>query len=125
MTLNCIAAVGMLGVGVIGTQLLGSFQDKTIDSELAKANKAVHEKVEAPKQGIFGEYAAVDMEKVKELQPAEQELVKEIQDGSKKITLKKVVVFPILMFVCYILLIGFFKTRGGYRPVDLSAGSSH
>lgn len=34
--------------------------------------------------------------------------------------LGKMAMFPAFTFVCYLALIGYFKTRGGYKPVQLT-----
>jgi hypothetical protein len=39
--------------------------------------------------------------------------------------LAKVVFFPLFMLVCYLGLIAYFNSRGGYRPVDAAAGGGH
>ena len=36
--------------------------------------------------------------------------------------LGKMAVFPAFMLVCYLALIAYFKTKGGYKPVQLSGG---
>ena len=123
MTLNGIAGVGMLGVGVLGAMFLGNIQDTTIDSTLARRDATLHQRVMIPKSGLLGSYNAVDTEKIGELDEQARALIKEVQDGSKKTALSKVTVFPVFMLVCYLVLLGYFKSRGGYKPVELVTSS--
>ena len=69
LTLNAIAGVGMLGVGILGNPLMGFWQDTRIDEKL-KPNTALYaEFMESkPKESIFGSYKALDGRKVKELE---------------------------------------------------------
>lgn len=122
LTLNAMGAVGMLGVGVLGTMIMGNIQDRTIDVQLQARDSAVHAQVTEAKRGLLGEYRAVNQELVPTIAPEAQALVKDVQDRSKKTALKDVAMLPALMFVAYIILIGYFKTRGGYKPVELSGG---
>jgi hypothetical protein len=119
LTLNAMGGVGMLGVGVLGAMLLGNIQDKTIDHTLLSKDAAVHEQVTVAKQSLLGSYNAVDAEKVKALDEKGAALVKETQDSSKKIALKQVALLPAIMLVCYLIIIAYFKTRGGYKPVEI------
>lgn len=119
LTLNAIGGVGMLGVGVLGAMLLGNIQDTTIDKELLAQDAAIHEQVMEPKKGLFGEYNAVDMVKLEAADEATKSVVTEVQDASKKIALKEVALLPIIMLVCFLILIGYFKTQGGYKPKEL------
>jgi len=120
MTLNGVAAVGMLGVGVLGTQFMGNIQDKTIDRMLTETAPEVREMViDEERLSLFGRYQPVSGEKVAALPEEKQALVTEIQDNSKQEALKTIVIFPIFMLACYILLILFYKARGGYKPVDI------
>ena len=32
--------------------------------------------------------------------------------------------FPVFTFACYLALIGYFKSRGGYKPVQLAAAAA-
>ena len=116
LTLNAMGGVGMLGVGVLGAMLLGNIQDTTIDSTLKAQDPVAYEQVMVPQDGLFGEYNSIDVEKLEAASADTQELVKEVQDGSKQVALKKVAVLPAAMLLCYLILLGYFKSRGGYKP---------
>jgi len=120
LTLNAIGGVGMLGVGILGAMLLGNIQDTTIDKQLLAQDAAIHEQVMSPKESLLGDYNAVDSEKLATASEAAQATVKEVQDGSKKVALKKVASLPIIMLVCFLVLMGYFKSKGGYKPKDLA-----
>jgi hypothetical protein len=119
LTLNAMGGVGMLGVGVLGAMLLGNFQDKTIDATLASRDAAIHQQVTVNKRALLGTYHAIDETKVSAADPRARALVKDVQDGSKKIALKQVAVLPVIMLAGYLILLGYFKSRGGYRAVPI------
>lgn len=62
LTLNVMGGVGMLGVGILGSQLLGFWQDNHIDGNLKQQNPAAHVRLISPepKESIFGSYYALD-----------------------------------------------------------------
>jgi len=68
LTLNAIAGVGMLGVGIVGSQLLGFWQDTSIDRTL-QPQPAAYERLMSPaeKESIFGSYRALDQQRVNEV----------------------------------------------------------
>jgi MFS family permease len=120
LTLNAIAGVGMISVGVLGNPLLGTIQDHFLDKNLAKQNPALHEKVAAPAQSKFGmTYQPLDKTKIAVLSSTEAIEVERIRTANNQKTLAKVAVLPAIMFLCYLSLILFFRLRGGYRPVQL------
>jgi MFS family permease len=119
MTLNSMGGTGMLGVGVIGAMIMGNIQDHTIDKELARRDAAIHAQVTISKPGLLGAYCAVDAGKVAQADAKAQALIKEVQDGSKQIALKKVAALPCFMLISYLILIGYFRSKGGYKPVDI------
>ncbi len=125
LTLNAIAGVGMLGVGVIGSVFLGNLQDHISVRDLKQQDPKICEQVIAEKNGLFGEYASVDDAKLKELPKADQEIVTGIQDGSKKQALAYVAILPCIMFVCYLMLLGYFKSKGGYQADVLAGHAAH
>lgn len=125
LTLNITGGVGMIGAGIIGTVILGFVQDKTIDRNVAaydKANNtALHSTyVTAEKVSIMGKYEALDLAKLSGANAADKQTVHDIQDSAKKEALKTVALFPIIMLIAYLLLMFYFKLRGGYKAVLLS-----
>ncbi len=123
LTLNGVAAVGMLAAGIVGGPLLGNIQDKQVDKEVAAYDAAnatqLHSTyVTAEKTGIFGSYRAVDGEKLKTAaNEADKATINTIQGDAKKVALKNVALLPIFMLLCYIGLLLYFRSKGGYKPV--------
>lgn len=128
LTLNITGGVGMIGAGVIGAVILGFFQDTTTDKKLLaydqQNNMSLHSKyVTEEKRSIFGDYRAVDAAKVQEASADEKGIITGVQENAKKEALKSVAWFPVGMFICYILLILYFKSKGGYKAVTLDKSS--
>jgi hypothetical protein len=119
LSLNAMGGVGMLGVGVVGAQFLGLFQDQTTEKLLAAEQPAIHAKVVEDKQGVFGAYKAVSPEKKATLDEKETEALGAIEAAAPQATLKTTALFPAVMLACYLLIIFYFKGRGGYKPVDI------
>jgi len=120
LTLNATGGMGMLSVGVLGAVFLGSVQDYSIDHTLQEQNPALHEQVVVEQEGIFGAYNAVQPDKVAQLPEAEQQLVETATNDAKKGALATVAILPAIMLVCYIILIVYFKSKGGYDAEQLT-----
>ena len=121
LTMNTIAGVGMLCVGVIGAAFLGNIQDKHIDSELLAKNKAIHEQVVGDeKSSVFGAYRPIDQEKVAALTDEEKKIIQTTTGTAKKSALMTVAIFPTIMLICYLILIFYFKRKGGYKAIELA-----
>jgi len=73
------------------------------------------------KVSVFGRYQPIDKEKVAALSDTEKQIVADTMATAKKNALMTVAIFPAIMLVCYIILILYFRTKGGYRPVELVA----
>ena len=128
LTLNVTGGVGMIGAGVIGAVILGFFQDTTTDRNLREYdqqnNAALHSKyVTEEKRSIFGDYRAVDAAKLAEASDQERQTIVSVQEQAKKEALKSVAWFPVGMFIIYVILIFYFKSRGGYKAVILDKSS--
>jgi MFS family permease len=122
LTLNGLSGAGMLSIGVVGAAFLGNIQDKHIDTELYKQNPAIHAQVVGEeKTSIFGQYRSLDQKKVDNLDQSDKQIISEVQATAKKSALATVAIFPVIMLICYLLLIFYFKSKGGYRAVMLSA----
>ena len=124
LTLNITGGLGMIAAGVICAGILGFMQDKSIDQNIAKYdaanNTAIHSTyVTEGKTSVFGDYKWLDQTKLAQAGANEQAIVKTVQDGAKKEALKNVLVFPIIMFVSFVLLILYFRSKGGYKAITL------
>ncbi len=121
LTLNAIAGVGMISAGVLGNPLLGTIQDHFLDKTLASQNSAIHAQVAEPPQSKFGlTFQPLDKAKIAELPAAEQAELETIRTANNQSTLAKVAILPAMMFFCYVGLILYFRSRGGYDQVHLA-----
>lgn len=127
LTLNAIAGIGMLTVGIVGGPLIGAMQEGSAEVALEKDMPGVYEKISKDGSYLLGDYKAVDDVKVAELPEAEAGEVNEIIKTAKQGALAKVTVFPMFMLLCYLTLILYFKSKGGYKPVTIDgvAAESH
>ncbi len=129
LTLNGVAAVGMLGVGIVGASFLGNIQDTAIDKNVAAYdevnNTELHDTyVTDEKRGVFGSYFGLNGEKMEEAPAEDKDTITGIINKAKKAALSTVALFPIFMMLCYIALILYFRSKGGYKPVELETAES-
>ena len=118
LTLNAAGGVGMLGVGVVGAQILGFWVDKGVAEEfVARDADRAAEVIEA-KNWNFGSYSAVSKA---ELTDEEVAFYEDTTADEQKETLATATVFPFIMLACYLGLIAYFKTRGGYQAEVITA----
>ena len=141
LTLNAISGIGMLAVGTLGFPYIGTLQVDTEKAAVlanAKVVEAVPGLVKDGELQVLEErsiyevikYQAISNEKLEEavnLVPAamKEEVTTELaktREKSGQLALAKMTIFPIFMLACYLLLILYFKARGGYKPVELGSG---
>jgi MFS family permease len=116
LTLNAIAGIGMLTVGIIGGPLIGKMQE---DSAKKALDADTYAKISVESSYFLGKYTAVDATKVETLgEDAAKETNEKIK-VAKQGALANITVFPIFMLLCYIALAFYFKGRGGYQSVKL------
>ena len=119
MTLNLIAGVGMLGVGVLGNPWLGNVQDTRVVEALQASNPTIAAEYITPeKPSLFGSYASLTPEAAT-APPEHAEYIAQAQRAGKADALAAVSILPIFMLVSYLGLIAYYRSRGGYRPVEL------
>ncbi|MCD8534593.1 MAG: MFS transporter [Verrucomicrobia bacterium] len=119
LTLNAIAGIGMLSVGIVGSPLIGYFQEDNVAKAVKTEHVEVFQQIEGTGDYVLGTYSKIDADKLA-TQPAEiQEKVGEIKEKATQAALSRITIFPIFMLVCYLGLIFFFKSRGGYKAVDI------
>ncbi len=126
LTLNTIAGVGMIGVGIVGNVFIGAIQDREVVAKLEATNPEIHAQVLGDeKTSVLGTYRAVDPAKVSTLPAEQQTVVNNATAEAKKDALGTMAIFPGIMLVSYIILIVYFISRGGYKPVALEGSSAH
>ena len=124
LTLNAIAGIGMLTVGIIGGPLIGEMQENAARQSLETNMPGVYEEVSKTDNYFLGEYHAVDMAKVDAMSAEKQGEIKAAVGAAKQGALANMTVFPLIMLACYIGLIFYFRSRGGYKPVEIEGQDS-
>ena len=125
MTLNVIAGVGMLGVGVLGTVWLGNVQDRAKVEALYQQDAGIHAQyVTEEKDSIFGSYTALSSD-TSMATPEELDIIELSSKHGKSTALARVAILPVIMFGCYVGLILYFRSKGGYAAVLLTTESNH
>ena len=126
LTLNAMGGVGMIAVGVLGFPYIGAIQEKTASAHLLVEAPAIAKTVLVEKSYLLGGYQAIQADKAAALaEPAAQAKLAAAQLAGQFDALAHMAVFPALMLVGYIGLFLFFRAKGGYRPVQLDANSTH
>jgi MFS family permease len=122
LTLNATGGVGMLAVGVLGAPFIGLLQENALSSDLKNQQPSLYAvvKSEQDKESVFGMYEAVDPDKVKHLPQPDQDAVQKIDESAKKGALATMAIFPSIMLVCYLILIAYFRAKGGYQAQVLT-----
>jgi MFS family permease len=122
LLLNAIAGVGMISVGTIGSTAIGTVQDADFNRAVQQELPAVHSQLVQSKQGLFSEYEYVNKAKAAELTiTAEQSSeLDRLESETKQQALTKIAILPAIMCVCYLVLIAYFRSRGGYQAEVLT-----
>ncbi len=120
LLMNAIAGVGMIAVGTIGGPAIGSMQDRSFNEVVQKDFPEVHSEIVKTAPGLFSEHQSIDPLLVKKQPEAIQQEIAAVQRVTKQQALAKIAVLPAIMCVCYLGLIVYFKSRGGYRAQVLT-----
>ena len=121
LTLNAIAGIGMLTVGIIGGPLIGKMQEDSAKVALNESKPGLYETVSKPDSYILGDYTAVDDPKLDSLGEVEATEVRSVVKEAKQGALAKIIVFPLAMLIGYLVLLAYFKSKGGYKPVTIGS----
>lgn len=125
LTLNITGGLGMIAAGVIGAGILGFIQDKSVDKKIGDYdrvnNTRIHNTyVTENKTSLFGDYQALNQNKLDAATAGDVQTVTTIRDTAKKEALQYIVIFPVIMLVSFTALILYFKSKGGYQAVVLN-----
>ena len=120
LTLNAIAGIGMLAVGILGGPVIGKMTEDSIKASIEEAtSEETYQAVSNDSTYFLGDYTAVDSKKVEDLSVDEQNTVKESIQSGKQGSLASIAIFPVFMLACYLGLILHFKQKGGYKPIEI------
>jgi MFS family permease len=120
LLLNAMGGVGMIAVGAIGGPAIGTMQDINVSRAVVSQAPDLAEQVTGTNNGMFFDYEYVDPAKVASLTADEKAQLAAIQGPVKQHALAKIAILPAIMCVCYLALIMYFKSRGGYEAEVLS-----
>ncbi|MBX3423763.1 MAG: MFS transporter [Pirellulaceae bacterium] len=138
LTLNAISGIGMLAVGTLGFPYIGSLQaDKQIaavaqspvaqeitglvsgDTITAIEKKSIYEIINYDAIDDTALQTAIDSLPEDRRETAQTE-IKKARDLSNQKALGAMALFPAIMLAAYVILILYFKSRGGYQVQHLS-----
>lgn len=122
LTLNAISGIGMLGVGVVGGALIGEMQEVSAREALERAKPGVYQTISKEDNYLLGAYQAIDINAVNALAAEKKAELEDVYVPARQGALSKMTVFPLTMLACYIGLMLYFRSRGGYKPVELAGG---
>ncbi len=134
LTLNAMGGMGMIAVGVFGAPFLGAIVDRNLDRTLLAEKPAIHAQVaEAPQSfpllhGVsagatsLGPYRPLDKDKLAALPDEDRKAVDAVLASARQRSLAHFAVLPLIMAACYLVLLGWFRSRGGYRAVSIGSG---
>ena len=122
LTLNAMGGIGMLAVGILGAPFLGYLQETSAIKYLAKVDAPLYEHVTVEHKYLLGKYLAIDPAKSAAVTDEQSQSELKAADTTGQFgALAKIAVLPAGLFVGYVILIFYFKSCGGYKPVQLEA----
>jgi MFS family permease len=127
VAISIMGGIGMMSAGLIGSPGLGYAKDRFASEELQRTSPEVYAQVKSETSSkflFFNEITGIDGKKLGEAKEAESKtesqlaIVKADQQGDRD-TLVADSFIPATMAVIFLLLMLYFKTLGGYKPVQI------
>lgn len=129
IAISISGGIGMMSAGLLGSAGLGYAKDRFAADELQKANPAAYAQFKAEKPSTFlflepvigldgTKLSDVQKKKVEE-RTAEEKTVADASIAGDRRTLKADSFIPATMAVCYLILLIYFMTIGGYKPAQI------
>ena len=139
LTLNAVSGIGMLTVGMLGAPIIGTFQSNSQINQIRSSTEiaqmapsgllegnAIHLPLEDKTIYSVINYKVINEDKVDEIlsisenQAEIHALISELKTTGTQRALKTMIIFPIIMLICYAILYFYFRSKGGYKPIALS-----
>ncbi|WP_193215065.1 MFS transporter [Luteolibacter marinus] len=128
IAMSIMGGIGMMSAGLLGNEGLGYAKDRFTVEHLKETNPALYEANKAEQPSTFLSFEPVtgldgtklsEAQKAKEKTPEQAELAAASIAGDRK-TLKADAYIPAVMAAIYLLLLLYFKTIGGYKPLSIT-----
>lgn len=138
LTLNTVSAIGLLSAGIIGTPILGVAFDRSIHAAVTEQAPTLAEVASAPGGFMWMTHEKID--------PVEAEAFLVTLPGAARAQIETVyrrdapqgeaqvqagrdvlayaIRFPAILFIAFGLVALYFRSRGGYKPIELETGDS-
>ena len=117
--------IGMLAVGILGAPFIGYLQETSATRQLEATHPALYQTETVEKTCLLGRYQAIDpLKSAAVTDPAAQAAIKEATTTGQFSALGKMALFPTFMLACYLSLMFYFKSRGGYKPVQIGEAAA-
>ncbi|WP_018969401.1 MFS transporter [Rubritalea marina] len=126
MALNTVSAIGLLSVGIIGTPLIGAFQDHHAQKNVREISTEIYEAAKKEAAMFNFKYEALDGAKAAEMAEElglEEEVSTAKAMSGKQALFTTALAFPLVMGICYFFIAVWYKSRGGYKPVELDTNT--
>jgi MFS family permease len=125
LTLNAMGGIGMLAVGILGVPFIGYLQESSATKKLASADPALYQAVTVENRYLLGNYHAIDpMKSAAITDDHSKQVILSATTTGQFSALGKMATFPAFTLVCYLALIMYFKSKGGYKPVQIITPTS-
>ena len=99
---------------IVGGALIGAMQEDSARVALQQEQPGVYETISKRDTYLLGSYQAIDGGKLAALPAEKKAEVEAVATPAKQDALSKMTVFPLSMLACYIGLMLYFRSRGGY-----------
>jgi MFS family permease len=120
LTLSAMGGMGMIAVGVLGGPFCGTLVDARMDRTLSRQAPEIHAKiVDGETHAYTLHYLKIDQAKVAALPAEQHEQFTQIQSETKQGTLTTFAILPTIMLCCYLAMIAYFRSKGGYSVEQL------
>ncbi len=133
VAISIMGGIGMMSAGLIGSPGLGYAKDRFVEDELINTDATLYANYKSPvpsKFLFFEEVNGLDGKQLgdvqavpKEQRTAEQATIVAANMQADRRTLRADSFIPATMAVIYLLLLLYFKTVGGYKPVHIEGTS--
>ena len=127
LTLNTVSAIGLLSVGIIGTPIMGAFSDNHTVNNVQSVSEEIYAEAKTEASFFGTAYTSIDRQKALDL--AEEagladELQGAINTASRQSLRTTAISFPLVMLIAFGLIAFYYKSKGGYKPIELNPNSS-